>query len=169
MSNSFVIPSSSVHGISMGFQARIWKLVATSFSRGSSWPKDWTCVTCIGRWILYHWATREADIYKAPPFFSPIRYYSQVLGITVWTLLFMEGLPFCLLYLNWLGRLKIYWLNPFINWKVVIPTFFTTHLCTKVSIPCNSHSLREKIFFYHYTNIPRLELLPSRNFPKKHI
>ena len=37
--------------------------VAISFSRGSSRPRDWTCVSCIsciGRWILYHWATREA-------------------------------------------------------------------------------------------------------------
>ena len=22
--------------------------------------RDWTCVSCIGRWILYRWATREA-------------------------------------------------------------------------------------------------------------
>ena len=29
--------------------------VAISFSRGSSWPRDRTCVSC----ILYHWATRE--------------------------------------------------------------------------------------------------------------
>ena len=29
-------------------------------SRGSSLPKNWTCISCIGRWILYHWATREA-------------------------------------------------------------------------------------------------------------
>ena len=32
-------------------------------SRGSSWPRDRTCISCIGRWILYHWATREAYIY----------------------------------------------------------------------------------------------------------
>ena len=33
------------------------------FSRGSSGPRDWTwvsCVSCIGRRILYHWTTREA-------------------------------------------------------------------------------------------------------------
>ena len=29
---------------------------------GSSRIRDWTCVSCIGRWILYHWATREAFI-----------------------------------------------------------------------------------------------------------
>ena len=48
---------SSVHGIS---QARTLEWVAISFSRGSSWPRDETCVSCIGRQILYHWATREA-------------------------------------------------------------------------------------------------------------
>ena len=47
-------PGSSVHGIS---QARILEWVAISLSRGSSQPRDWTC---IGRQILYHWAIREA-------------------------------------------------------------------------------------------------------------
>ena len=47
-------PGSSVHGIS---QARVLEWVAISFSRGSSWPRDRTCASCIsctGRWILYH-------------------------------------------------------------------------------------------------------------------
>ena len=48
---------SSVHGTS---QARILKWVAISFSRESSQTKDGTCISCTGRWILYHWATREA-------------------------------------------------------------------------------------------------------------
>ena len=46
-----------VHGIS---QAGILEWVAISFSRGSSQHRGWTCVSCIGRQILYHWATREA-------------------------------------------------------------------------------------------------------------
>ena len=29
--------------------------------QGSSQPTDWTLVSCIVRWILYHWATREAS------------------------------------------------------------------------------------------------------------
>ena len=33
--------------------------VAISFSREFSWPRDWTC-PCIGRQVLYHWATWEA-------------------------------------------------------------------------------------------------------------
>ena len=51
------LPDSSVHGIS---QARILAWVAISFSRGFSWTKDQTYVFCIGRQILYHWATKEA-------------------------------------------------------------------------------------------------------------
>ena len=43
-------PGSSVHGI---FQARILEWVAISFSRGSSWPRDQTCVSCIVRQTLY--------------------------------------------------------------------------------------------------------------------
>ena len=42
-------------------QARILEWVP-SFTRGSSQPRDWTCVSCIGRQILYHWATWEALI-----------------------------------------------------------------------------------------------------------
>ena len=42
------------------FQARILEWVAIPFSRGSSWPRDWTHISWIGRHILYHWATWEA-------------------------------------------------------------------------------------------------------------
>ena len=41
-------------------QARMLEWVASSFSRGSSLPRDQTRVFCIGRWILCPWATREA-------------------------------------------------------------------------------------------------------------
>ena len=33
--------------------------VAIFFCRGSSWPRDQTRISCIGRWILYHWITKE--------------------------------------------------------------------------------------------------------------
>ena len=51
-------PGSSVHGIS---QARILEWVPISFSKGSSQSRDQTNVSCTGRQILYHWATREAS------------------------------------------------------------------------------------------------------------
>ena len=50
----------SVHGIS---QARILEWVAVSYSRGSSWPRDRTYISCTDRFILYHWATWEAHIW----------------------------------------------------------------------------------------------------------
>ena len=60
----FSLPGSSVHGIC---QAKILEWVAISFSRESSWPRDWTHVSCIGRWILYHWATWETccSVYRS--------------------------------------------------------------------------------------------------------
>ena len=47
-------PGSFVHGIS---RVRILQWVAIPFSRGSSWPRDQTHTSCIGRRILYRWAT----------------------------------------------------------------------------------------------------------------
>ena len=49
-------PGSSVHGI---LQARIPDWVAIPFSRGSSWPKDWTQVSCITDRFFTIWATKE--------------------------------------------------------------------------------------------------------------
>ena len=54
-------PGSSVHGI---IQARILDWVAISFFRGSSRSGEQACVSCIGRQILYHWATREAHYFS---------------------------------------------------------------------------------------------------------
>ena len=57
-------PGSPVHGVS---QARTLEWVAMLSSRGSSQPRDQKCISCIGRWILYHWATGEA---QGPPVFG---------------------------------------------------------------------------------------------------
>ena len=48
-------PGSSVHGV---LHTRVLEWVAISSSRGSSWPRNGThvsCVSCIDRQILYHW------------------------------------------------------------------------------------------------------------------
>ena len=47
-----ILPGFSVHGIS---QASVLESAAVSFSRGSSWHRDRTHVSYIGKWILYHW------------------------------------------------------------------------------------------------------------------
>ena len=49
-------PAPSPHWI---FQARILEWVLIPFSRGSSWPRDCTCVSCTGKQVLYHFATWE--------------------------------------------------------------------------------------------------------------
>ena len=63
------LPCSSVHGI---FQARILEWVAISSPRGSSRPRDPThvpCISCIGRWVLYHcttWKAQMAEVQSLP-------------------------------------------------------------------------------------------------------
>ena len=51
------LPGSSIHGI---LQARILEWVAMSFSRGSSWTRDQTQVSCNAGRHFTLWATREA-------------------------------------------------------------------------------------------------------------
>ena len=60
----YSLPGSSVHEI---LQARILEWVVIPFSRWSSQPRDLTHVSCIGRWILYHWVTlpmQRADSFE---------------------------------------------------------------------------------------------------------
>ena len=76
-------PSSSVQGI---FQARILEWVAISHFRGSSLPRDRTlisCVSCIGRWILYHCTTWEA--WQGIP---NVSCQDALLGSQIWVLIF---------------------------------------------------------------------------------
>ena len=52
-------PGSSVHGI---FWARILEWVAIPFSRGSSWPRDQTQVSCTAGGFFTIWATRKVPL-----------------------------------------------------------------------------------------------------------
>ena len=61
----------SVHGIS---QAKILEWIAISFSSGSSQLRDPTHVSCVGRQILYHWATREVQGYYYMLYYSDCYY-----------------------------------------------------------------------------------------------
>ena len=51
------LPEPSVHGI---FQERILERITIPFSRGSSWPRDWTQVSRIAGEFFTDWATVEA-------------------------------------------------------------------------------------------------------------
>ena len=50
-------PGSPLHGI---LQARILERIATAFSRGSSWPRDQTQVSCIAGRFFTIWATGKS-------------------------------------------------------------------------------------------------------------
>ena len=71
-------PESSVYGI---FQARILEWVAISFSRGCSQPRDGTPISCIGRWILYHWAI--GDFPKSPHFYRLVWVFTRPLELQI--------------------------------------------------------------------------------------
>ena len=49
------LPGSTIHGI---FQARVLAWAAISFSRGSSWPRDWTQVSHIASRHFTIWAAK---------------------------------------------------------------------------------------------------------------
>ena len=57
----YSLPGSSIHGI---FQARVLEWVAISFSRGSSWPRDWTWVSQIAGRHFTISATREDFLFS---------------------------------------------------------------------------------------------------------
>ena len=60
-----ILPGSSVHGI---LQARILEWVAFPFSKGSSQPRDRTCVSCIVRQILYCLSHQSPYYFRATLF-----------------------------------------------------------------------------------------------------
>ena len=101
----FSLPGSSVHGI---FQARVLAWVAISYSRGSSRPRDQTCiscVSCIGRRILYHCITRE-----------DLEYYTVT----------KKSLPSTYHHICWISSPSIYEILPqaklFCVWKLISVT-----------------------------------------------
>ena len=61
--------------LSIGFQARVLQWLAISSSRGPSWLRDQTrfsCISCIGRQILYHWERLTSTVLDHPH--SPVRF-----------------------------------------------------------------------------------------------
>ena len=64
------LPGSSVCGI---LQARIQEWVAILFSGVSSWPRDWTWVSCIAGEFFTLWAPRETYYQPIHPYSDPQR------------------------------------------------------------------------------------------------
>ena len=68
--------SLSAPSVHRNSQARILEWVVISFSRGSLQARDRTCISCIGRWILYHCATWEAPSLQ----FSSVQFSCSVVS-----------------------------------------------------------------------------------------
>ena len=90
-------PGSSVHGI---LQARKLEWVAIPFSRGSSWPRDWTQVSLSAGGFLTSWATREAQnfSYKQKTELPSVSFPARSVGVSespVFASLLTQH-PFCL-------------------------------------------------------------------------
>ena len=77
-----------------------------SYSRGSSWPKDQTCISCIGRRILYHWVNWRIKI----PFFpgkdsaNEKLWTSYLLQRSQLPFPSMKDFPCCVVSCMWLTR-----------------------------------------------------------------
>ena len=110
----FATPWIAAHRASLSIgisQARILERVAISFSRGSSWTRDWTPISHISRWILYHWATRRsAWICISLQFTSVGIIY---LGLIFWstlTIYFLIGVRFCFVLNHFNSLLSLFML-----------------------------------------------------------
>ena len=79
-SKDYSPPGSFIHLTS---QARILEWVAISFSQGFSQPKNWIHI-CIGRQILYFWATKEGA--KNPTLFPNHAYQKRSSLLTLLSL-----------------------------------------------------------------------------------
>ena len=100
--------------------------VVISFSRGSFWPRDQTHVPCIGRWILYQWATKEAlwNYWVGQKFiqtFNPILYLQK-----------QKVEPFWFTDPNLLTLNVTYWMQ--INFYLVLPV-----ICFWLHFGCKLH------------------------------
>ena len=68
------LPGFSVHGFS--------RAIILKYSKRSSWPRDWTCISCVscmGRQILYRCATWETYIFIYIYIFSVAAQKNQLL------------------------------------------------------------------------------------------
>ena len=169
---------SSVHGIS---QARILKWVAISFSRGSSWPRDQTHVSCIARWILYHWDTWEAlhlvccavlsygELFATP--WTVARQAPLSIGILQARILEWIVMPssrsfsIAVLYFTWkyLGSFTFQRTCQNICWAMLYQTTFPSRISSKTLINCCCISC-PAIPFYHVIPLSKVngELLVQR-------
>ena len=86
-------PGSSIHGI---YQARVLEWVAISFSRRSSWPRDWTQVSRIAGRCFYHLSHQKSSCWSISGsnccFLTCIQ-ISQEAGKVIWYSHLLKNFP----------------------------------------------------------------------------
>ena len=97
---------------------RILEWVACPFSRGSSWHRNWTGVSCIAGGFFTNWAIREAHTHTTFVFSFPLwlnlGYWIQFPVLYSGSLLFIHLDYLSAKVLYWYGR-WFYWLaNPYV-------------------------------------------------------
>ena len=122
-------PGSSVHGI---LQARLLEGIAIPFSRGSSWPRDQTLVSCIGRWVLYHFTTWELALL--------IRQSSFRLLLLQFSCLWTETLSLSLFNMEWVALIP--WPRIFLQNTTTTPY----HSLPSVGMAC---FLKSQFLIFH--------------------
>ena len=145
-------PGSSVHGI---LQARILEWVAISSSRESSWPRDRTRVSCIsfiGRRILYRWAIGETHYHLLLQYtFIEINKHTCTGGCVHFTPMLFKGqlyYTFSYTYIPLYFNLKIRHskrLTMIIKNRIIIAIY-----CSKSYV--NVVSLSQNILLYKFDN-----------------
>ena len=119
-------PSSSVHGI---FQERILEQAAISFTRGSSRPRDWTrisCVSCIGRKVLYQ-LSHQGSLYTCCEKHLSVGniFFAILERLRQWNATVKgSGIPQSFMYCGThcgLGHARIPW--ALLKWDLMVPKF----------------------------------------------
>ena len=107
------LPGPPVHGI---FQVRILEWVAISFSRRSSWPRDWTWVSSIAGRCFTVWTLEEH--LKQYLYFLVVEFWNKASRGSFWMKSVISddsGLSPALLKETWDSTLHI--------WKPILPLF----------------------------------------------
>ena len=134
--------SSTVHGVS---QSSILEWIATSYSRGSFWPRDRTLISfisCIGRWILYQ--LHRVLTFKLMDYSPRYTYVLHSSGskLYLWVLFKCS----CCLFIFIAVSISVYWIHKI--YLSILAYFFFFGWIFQWSCLDLEFSLREKIFTY---------------------
>ena len=107
-----------------------WSRLPFPSTGGSSWPRDWTCISCIGRQILYHCTTWETPMHVHISIIISVSIYMYLYLILRCELIqiFPPLIPYHVYHSRTLCLSVIFHSNSeksdFHHWSFCVPTFF---------------------------------------------